>query len=297
MMAVELFALEQTFPTADDNNTEGCQYCRKTNPFVGTILGRIVDIKYKHYPIRFMNYMFLSLMLFISGQYQSIAQSVKAKKHVLVDIAHGEKFWNDPSKMSGMDPNVIERVKYMTTEITKSANSVNADIGYVIKKITATDLASCNLLFIHIPSTTYSADEAKAINEYVQKGGALFIVMDADYWSTLTGTNANAIVAPMGITFAGDSPDSKAGGHTTPTEITDKRLKVTYHGARMLSGGTPFCFNDETEQAFGVYKKVGKGKVIAMGDGMISLYMTEWQGVKDYQCSEFMHESFAWLLK
>ena len=25
-----------------------------------------------------------------------------------------------------------------------------------------------------------------------------------------------------------------------------------------------------------------------MGDGMVSLYMTSWEGVQDYQCQEFM---------
>jgi len=38
------------------------------------------------------------------------------------------------------------------------------------------------------------------------------------------------------------------------------------------------------------------GKIIVMGDGMVSLYMTGWKGVNDYQCSEFMHDAFKWLL-
>lgn len=270
----------------------------ENNSFVGIILGKLDS--YFHFnmndPMRFAKYL-VACIIFSISIVQSSAQPTKPKKHVLIDIAHGEKFWNDPAKMSGMDPAFIERVKYMTAEITRTANSVNADIGYVNNKITPAELASCNLLFIHIPSATYTAEEAKAINDYVQNGGALFFVMDADYWSTLAGTNANAVVTPMGITFGGDSPDTEAGAYTKPTEITSKELKVTYHGARLISGGTPFCFNNQTGQAFGVFKKAGKGKVVAMGDGMISLYMTEWEGVKDYQCSEFMHEVFAWLLK
>jgi hypothetical protein len=31
--------------------------------------------------------------------------------------------------------------------------------------------------------------------------------------------------------------------------------------------------------------------------GAISLYMTGWKGVNDYQCLEFMHDAFRWLLK
>jgi hypothetical protein len=39
------------------------------------------------------------------------------------------------------------------------------------------------------------------------------------------------------------------------------------------------------------------GKVVVMGDGMVSLYMTSWEGVQDYQCQEFMQAVFRWLLK
>jgi hypothetical protein len=39
------------------------------------------------------------------------------------------------------------------------------------------------------------------------------------------------------------------------------------------------------------------GKIIVMGDGMVSLYMTSWQGVQDYQCQAFMQAAFRWLLK
>jgi predicted RNA-binding protein with PUA-like domain len=40
----------------------------------------------------------------------------------------------------------------------------------------------------------------------------------------------------------------------------------------------------------------GGGKIIAMGDGMPSLYMTSWEGVNNYQCATFMHDVIAWLL-
>ena len=33
-----------------------------------------------------------------------------------------------------------------------------------------------------------------------------------------------------------------------------------------------------------------------MGDGMVSLYMTSWEGVQDYQRQEFMQDVFRWLL-
>jgi hypothetical protein len=48
-------------------------------------------------------------------------------------------------------------------------------------------------------------------------------------------------------------------------------------------------------QAMRINPKNG-GRVIVMGDGMVSLYMTSWKGVDDYQCAEFMHDVFRWLL-
>lgn len=49
------------------------------------------------------------------------AQSAKKKK-ILVDIAHGQKFWNDPADMAGMDTAFVSRIKYMTRELKKNAD-------------------------------------------------------------------------------------------------------------------------------------------------------------------------------
>jgi len=238
----------------------------------------------------------LLLVCFFSFANRLFAQVASSKQHILIDVAHGQKFWNDPAAMNGMDPNFIERVKYMTGEITKTATSVNADIGYIKSKIKPADLAKCDLLFIHLPSARYDADEAAAIKQYVQNGGNLFLAMDVDYWSTLAQTNINAITSPHGVTFGTDSPDTLSGGYTKPSAITNKKLKVTYHGGRIVNGGTPFCYNNNANP-FGAFASSGKGKMVVMGDGMVSLYMTAWKDVNDYQCSEFMHDVFAWLLK
>lgn len=105
-------------------------------------------------------------------------------------------------------------------------------------------------------------------------------------------SRCTAVAAPA-------SPDSLAGGHTKAGLVTDKRLKISYHGARTVTGGTPFGFNDRSDaHPFAVFKEVQNGgKIIVMGDGMVSLYMTRWEGVQDYQCQEFMQDVFRWLLK
>ena len=122
--------------------------------------------------------------------------------------------------------------------------------------------------------------------------------MDQDSWSTLEQTNVNDLIRPFGVQFGGESPDSESGGHTNAGLITDQRLKISYHGARTVTGGTPFCFNDRSDaHPFGTFKEVENGgKIVVMGDGMVSLYMTSWEGVQDYQCQEFMQAVFRWLL-
>jgi hypothetical protein len=109
----------------------------------------------------------LLLLLVIFSAWTTSAQT--SPKKILIDVAHGQKFWNDPADMKGMDPKFIERVKYMTDQISKSAASVNATIGYVKGKTRPADLATCDLLFIHIPSAKYGQDEVVAIRDYLQK--------------------------------------------------------------------------------------------------------------------------------
>lgn len=230
----------------------------------------------------------------------SFAQSSQNKQRILVDIAHGQKFYNDPADMGGKDPALVERIKYMTGELAKNAGSLNAEMSYLKNGITPEALATCDLLFIHMPSAKYSTTEVAAIQQYINKGGSLFLVMEVDFWATLAQANVNDILSPFGIVFKGDNPDTKSsGGYTKASLVTNKRFSIPYHGARIVEGGTPFSFSNYTEDnPFGIYKQVkGGGKIIAMGDGMVSLYMTSWEGVNDYQCSQFMHDALAWLLK
>jgi hypothetical protein len=213
-----------------------------------------------------------------------------------MDVAHSPRFWGDPADV---DEKRAARVKYMTGEMLKTAAAVNGSLSYLKKEITPPDLKGCDLLFIHIPSAKYTAAEASAISSHVAAGGSLFLVMDQDSWSTLEQTGVNDIIRPFGVQFGGESPDSQAGGHTKAGLVTDKPLKISYHGARTVTGGTPFCFNDRSDaNPFGVFKEVGQGgKIVVMGDGMVSLYMTSWEGVQDYQCQQFMQDAFRWLLK
>jgi hypothetical protein len=242
---------------------------------------------------------FTLLFSLSAGLCANAQTATPAKNRICMDVAHQQKFWHDPADMPGMDVKLIERVKYMTGELTKTATAVDASLSYLKKDITLGDLKACELLFIHIPSAKYTPGEVSAISKYIATGGSLFLVMDQDMWSTLEQTNVNDLIRSFGIQFGGESPDAEAGGHTKAGGITDKRLKISYHGARTVTGGTPFCFNDRSDAyPFGAFKEVENGgKIIVMGDGMVSLYMTSWEGVQDYQCQEFMQDVFRWLLK
>ena len=248
--------------------------------------------------LKFRHFVFTLLLCFVvAGTLH--AQTSSSRYRILIDIAHNQRFWNDPARMAGMDKNQIDRVRYMTDQITKNAASLNSDIGYLKGEIKPDDLAKCDLMFIHIPSTKYAPGEIKAITQYLQNGGSLFLVMDVDYWSTLEQTNVNDIIEPFGIQYGGQSPDTLSGGYTKAGIITDKPLKITFAEGRIVKGGTPFCFSTQSEgYPFGTFRELkNSGKIIVMGDGMVSLYMTSWKGVNDYQCSEFMHDVFKWLLK
>jgi hypothetical protein len=240
--------------------------------------------------------LFTLLFSLVAGVGAHAQTSAPAKHRICMDVAHQPRFWGDPADM---DEKRVARVKYMTGEMLETAAAVDASLSYLKKEVNAKDLEGCDLLFVHIPSTKYTPGEVGAITKYITSGGSLFLVMDQDMWSTLDQTNVNDLIRPFEIQFGGESPDSQAGGHTNAGPITDKRLKISYHGARTVTGGTPFSFNDRSDaNPFGTFKEVQNGgKIIVMGDGMTSLYMTNWEGVKDYQCQEFMQAAFRWLLK
>jgi len=240
-----------------------------------------------------------SLLLIASFCINILVAQTSSKKKIYMDLAHGQKFWNDPAGMvSGAGKN-LDRVKYMTDQFVKTASTVNAELFYLKSEIKPEDLSNCDLLYIHIPSSKYTPGEIQVITQYLNKGGSLFLVMDEDYWSTLEDANVNDIIKLFDLQFGTESPDSAVGGYTKAGLITEKSLKITYQQGRIIKGGTPFCFTNQSEEyPFGVFKTLKNGgKIIVMGDGMTSLYMTSWKGVDDYQCAEFMHDVFKWLLK
>lgn len=225
--------------------------------------------------------------------------SFAQKKLIMVDVGHGQKFYSDPADNISTDLVPTDRLTYMTGEIASNAKANGASVSY-IKAVTKDSLSKCDVLFIHTPGSKYSADEVDAIKNFVNKGGSLFVVMEEDYWSTIEQVNVNDLVKPFGITFRGDSPDKTIGGHSVAGKITSKKYSIPSHGLRIVEGGTPFAYSNSSpnKSPFGVYTETKNGgKVVAMGEGMVSLYMTSWDNVDNYECSPFMKDVFGWLLK
>jgi hypothetical protein len=235
-------------------------------------------------------------LLLICYWYDANAQ----KKTIVVDVGHGQKFYSDPADNKSSDLVPAERLKYMTGEIAKNAAVNNATVTYQKSALTSATLAKCDVLFIHVPSSKYTAEEVKAIQDFIGKGGGLFVVSEVDYWATLEQTNLNEILMPFGIKFKADNPDNTStGAHSAAAGATKVKYKIPSHGARVVEGGTPFAFTDKSDEfPIGVSLETrGGGKIVAMGEGMASLYMTSWQGVDDYQPGAFMGEVFGWLLR
>ena len=223
----------------------------------------------------------------------------KKEKIVLMDLAHGQRMWNDPKQPV---PNIgfpdSTRIQYMNEELSKTLRPYNAKVVFLKDGITYNDLKRGNLLVLHVPSLPYSQKEVKNIKKYLNKGGSMLLVMEADYWTDLEKTNVNEIIENHGMQYGAQSRDTLVGGYTKKGVITPRGLNVTYELGRSIEGGTPFAFNNQTDEAFGVYKGLQNGsRLIVLGDAMCSLYMTEWKGVEGYKCHEFMDGIYKWLLQ
>ncbi len=77
-----------------------------------------------------------TLLFSLSADFSANAQTATAATdRICMDVAHQQRFWRDPSDMPGMDVKMIERVKYMTGELVKTATSAGASLSYLKKEM------------------------------------------------------------------------------------------------------------------------------------------------------------------
>ena len=73
--------------------------------------------------------LFTVLVSLLAGISANAQTPTAAKSRICMDVAHQQRFWNDPAGMAGMDAKLIERVKYMTGELTTTAAAVGASLS------------------------------------------------------------------------------------------------------------------------------------------------------------------------
>ena len=91
------------------------------------------------------------LVSLLAGICANAQTPTPAKHRICMDVAHQQTFWHDPTDMAGMDPKLIERVKYMTGEFVKTATAVDARLSYLKKESqpkTWTDATCCSFIFL-----------------------------------------------------------------------------------------------------------------------------------------------------
>jgi hypothetical protein len=182
--------------------------------------------------------------------------------------------------------------------------------------IDATALAGHRVLYLRAPTTEITAPEREAIVAFVKTGGSLLVVVDEERRQPLGTTKVNDLLAAFGMTLTPDTPYiHNTGAVARSGEVTRASYEVPYSGGRAIEGGTAFAWQLDAEgkpaQPFAAWTKVaGGGRVIAMAEGMVSLFLGTPEGerltggVRDpnnttywgKDSTPFMTDVFAWLL-
>lgn len=152
--------------------------------------------------------------------------------------------------------------------------------------ITAQGLKGYRLLMLRAPSQEITADEAKAIIDFVKQGGSLLLIQDEERRQKLEITKANEVLAPFGLRLTGDTPyRHNTGGLAKKGTINAADREIPYSGGRAVEGGTPFAWQLDADgkpaQPFAAYTVVGtRGRVVVMGEGMASIFLGFPEGVR-----------------
>lgn len=141
-------------------------------------------------------------------------------------------------------------------------------------EIDATKLAGVKVLVVPEPNTRLTANEMKAITDFVNKGGGLFAIADhagadrnGDGWDAVMIWNE--LTPAWGIHFATD----KHNQDPLTKSRSDSPLAPNVHkigcwaGSSIdVSGTAKADFNFDTGEPFVASTTVGQGRVVAIGD-------------------------------
>jgi hypothetical protein len=230
------------------------------------------------------------------------------KKKLLIDVGHGQSGFLDPA---GKEMPRLAGYRAI-------ADKLGAEVAVTKESLTPATLKGVGVLALLMPQTAFDDATIKAITEFVRGGGALLVVTDEERRATvkMAELRLNEIIAPFGLKFTGDTPDPHNVGAIAPAgPVNPAPREIPYSGGRAVEGGTGFAFiadengkpGPRAQAAFALAP--GGGKVIAMGDGMPSLFLGRPDGVRlqgktredtlywGKDARAFMADAIAWLVK
>lgn len=230
------------------------------------------------------------------------------RARILIDLGHGQTGFVDPAGKES--PRLLG--------YRAIADRHSADLATTKEPLTAATLQGVDVLALMLPQTPFDDAAIAAVTAFVRGGGALLVITDEEARAKvkLAEMRLNAIIAPFGLTFTGDTPDPHNCGALAPAgPVNPVAREIPFSSGRAVEGGTGFAFTlDEagkpTARAQASFAAVtGGGKVIAMGDGMPMLFLGRPDGVRlkgttredtlywGKDAREFMTDVLGWLTK
>lgn len=145
----------------------------------------------------------------------------------------------------------------------------------------------------------YSADEVKALSDWVNKGGG-FLTLIGYSQSANEVDNVNRLLAPFAISYGTDHILPKGNGNTT--------VPITMWNAHPIDAGVTAVGVDNGYPVMGmgdiiatgggynigIAQTVASGHVFSWGDEWIT-YNSEWNDHPDYQVQTFWVNAVRWL--
>lgn len=197
------------------------------------------------------------------------------------------------------------------------ASKLGAEIVASDAAITPQALQGYRLMMLRVPVREITADESRAVVDFVRQGGSLLLVFDEERRVSLSTTRVNDLIAPFGLTLTADTPYvHNIGAVAKKGTINAADRELPYSGGRAVEGGTPFAWQLDKEgqpaQVFAAHTTVGTGgRVVVMAEGMASLFLGRPDGVRlsgvpgnatqtvywGKDSAIFMEEVLAWLIK
>jgi hypothetical protein len=230
------------------------------------------------------------LLLCISGPLMARSKI----KSIVFDVAHGQNINNSNTFSSLLPEDSVAGIEVNKLEITPET------------------LRDKDALIIFSPINPFSAGEKQVILSFLRGGGSMLLIFDEERRMKLQDIGVNDFVAPLGISFTGDTPvRHNCGAIAEKSSICKGKRELPYSGGRSIVGGQVISWvNDDGNYIHCAWKKLPKGgKVILMSDGMAGLLLGKPDGIRfsgtgpsdskywGKDSKEFMKEILAFLIK